>query len=228
MSPNKQTAATGEASQRPAPPGDAVRAFQGLGWRPESAAIVPGYPGDNLAFSNDALSAWTPGHCQFSDCGRASPATRWEPSADEDVFASRSVTYEDPVATEEVENRAANNAEDSYRQSPQVTERVQEDVKNFFDEASQIRDSEKDPDGKVEELLDVAPFYLPENTARKLVFLEDSEVEDVERYVGENLQSLYDSAPVADNDIQNIPASVVKLSEGAESSLGCRRKGRFG
>ena len=215
MSPNKQTAATGKQASdlhRPATRFERFRGWVGGLNRPRLYLVILAVTWLSLtmliSLDSRALSVFGlwPNQSGY-EVGTV---------ADEDIFASRSVTYEDPIATQEVENRAANNAEDSYRQSPQVTEQVQEEVKNFFDEASRIRDSEKDPDEKVEELLDVAPFYLPENTARKLVFLEDSEVEDVERYVGENLQSLYDSAPVADNDIQNIPASVINLTEGRD------------
>ena len=215
MSPNKKTAATGKQASdlhRPATRSERFRGWIGGLNRPRLyvAILAVTWLSLTMLISLDSRT--------LSVFGFWPNQSGYEVGtvADEDVFASRSVTYEDPVATEEVENQAANSAENVYRQSPQVTEQAQEEAKNFFDKARQIRNSGSSPEEKVEELTNIAPFYLPENTARKLVFLEDGEVDNVEEYVGENLQSLYDSAPVADNDIQNIPASVIKLSEGRD------------
>lgn len=136
--------------------------------------------------------------------------------AEEDVFASRNVTYEDPVATEEAQNRAANATVDVYRQSPEVVDQTLGEADNFFSEVRDIRNSDRSTEAKIDALMNVTPFYLPENTARKLIFLDNNEVDDVEQYAKENLRGLYDSAPIADNDLQNAPASVINLSQGRD------------
>ncbi|MGB3683189.1 MAG: HDIG domain-containing metalloprotein [Rubrobacteraceae bacterium] len=132
--------------------------------------------------------------------------------AESDVFARRSVTYDDPVAGEQARNEAANAIDPVYRQSPQVAEQTAEQVRSFFDEVRGIRDSDNPRDEKIERITNAAPFYIPENVARTLTFLEDGELDEAESYTLENLEELYSSAAVADNDVENLPSSALTVS----------------
>ncbi len=136
--------------------------------------------------------------------------------AQDDVFASRNVTYEDPAATEQARTQAAENVQEVYRQSGQVPEQVSEDVRSFFEEARGIRNSDASTEKKVARISNVIPFFLPDSLARQLVFLEDGEIDEVQRYTVENLNDLYESTSVSDNDIENIPASVITVAEGRD------------
>ena len=136
----------------------------------------------------------------------------------EDIFAPRSVTYEDPVATGEARREAADAVDEVYFEDERIPRQAREDLGAFFDEVDDIRASDAPAEEKVRRVIDAAPFYLPENSARTLVFLEDGEISNVEEYSGENLQSLYDSTPVSDDEVEDVPSSVVRLSE-ARSGL---------
>ncbi|CAN5553965.1 HDIG domain-containing protein [soil metagenome] len=143
--------------------------------------------------------------------------------ADSDVFARRSVTYEDPVATEQSRNEAADTVEPVYRQSPRVAEETIEQVETFFEDVRNIRSSDISRDEKISRITEAAPFYVPDNVARTLTFLEDGEVDDSERFTKENLEELYDSVAVADDGVENLPSSALtvpvardRLSEAAQ------------
>jgi putative nucleotidyltransferase with HDIG domain len=136
--------------------------------------------------------------------------------AQDDVFAQRNVTYEDPAATEQARTQATESVQEVYRQSSEVPDQVVEDARAFFEEARNIRDSDASTEEQIERISDATPFFLPDSLVRQLVFLEGSEIDEVERYTIENLRNLYDSASVADNDIENIPASVITVSEGRD------------
>ncbi|HZY66197.1 MAG TPA: HDIG domain-containing protein [Rubrobacteraceae bacterium] len=133
--------------------------------------------------------------------------------AQDDVFAPRNVTYEDPAATEQARTQAAESVPEVYRQSSEVPEQVVGDVRGYFAEVRDIRNSDASTEEKISNILDMTPFYLPDSLARQLVFLDSGEVDDAERYVVENLRELYDSASIADNDVENAPASVISLAE---------------
>ncbi|MGF1471849.1 MAG: HD family phosphohydrolase [Rubrobacteraceae bacterium] len=133
--------------------------------------------------------------------------------AQEDVFAPRNVTFEDPAATEEARNQAAEGVQEVYRQAPNVPEQIVGEVRDYFDAVREIRGSDRSTDGKVNAITDTSPFYLPDSLARKIVFLDAGEVNDVEQFVIEDLRELYDSTSVADNDIEELPASVITISE---------------
>ncbi len=143
--------------------------------------------------------------------------------ADSDVFARRSVTYEDPVATEQSRNEAADTVEPVYRQSPRVAEETIEQVETFFEDVRNIRSSDISRDEKISRITEAAPFYVPDNVARTLTFLEDGDVDDSERFTKENLEELYDSVAVADDGVENLPSSALtvpvardRLSEAAQ------------
>lgn len=135
---------------------------------------------------------------------------------EEDVYASRSITYEDPVATQRQREQAANQAPQSYRQSDEVTQSVLEDASSFFGEVREIRSSDAAVEQKQSRIESAAPFYLPESTLRSLVFVDDGQLDQVEQYTTENLEELYDSAAVADDDLQDTPSAVISLSEGRD------------
>lgn len=143
----------------------------------------------------------------------SSPAYEVGTVAENDVFARRSVTYEDPIATEQARNEAADTVDDVYRQSPQVATQATEQLRNFFDEVRQIRDSGASRDEKVSRIVETAPFYLPDDVARTLVFMEDGELDDAARYAVENLQELYDSTAVADDGVETLPGSAITVTE---------------
>lgn len=148
--------------------------------------------------------------------------------AQDDVFAPRNITYEDPVATKQTRRQAAESVQEIYQQSSEVPEQVIGDVRGFFAEVRDIRSSGATTEEKVGEILNVAPFYLPDNLARRLVFFESGEIDDVERYTVENLRELYDSASIADSDIENIPASVITVSEARDRLTEAARRDASG
>lgn len=134
--------------------------------------------------------------------------------SERDEYASRGVTYQDPVATEEARNQAANDVPETYQRSEEVPNQVGTNVHDFFERVSEIRDSSGSDGEKVSRVSDTSLFYLPENEARALIFMDDGDFSDVERYTSENLEELYNATAVADDSAEEIPASqVVRISE---------------
>jgi putative nucleotidyltransferase with HDIG domain len=136
--------------------------------------------------------------------------------AEEDVYASRSITYEDPVATQRQREQAANQAPSSYRQSDGVTQSTLDDASAFFGDVRGIRSSGAGVEEKQSRIESASSFYLPESTLRSLVFVDNGQLDQAEQYTIENLEELYDSAAVADNDLQDAPSAVISLSEGRD------------
>jgi len=136
--------------------------------------------------------------------------------AEEDVFAPRNITYQDPVATQRERDQAAEQAQESYSQSQGVTRSVLEEVPAFFGEVREIRSSEASVEEKQSRIESAAPFYLPESTLRSLVFVDSSQLDQVEQYTTENLEELYDYAAIADDGLEDTPAAVITLSEGRD------------
>ena len=136
--------------------------------------------------------------------------------ARDDVFAQRGVSYVDPVATESAREEARDDAPTAYRQDAEIPVRQVESARSFFDEVRRIRDSGDAPEEKVSRVMGVAPFALPENVARSLVFLQDGRVDEAERYTVENLEELYETTAVGDDGIEEVPSGFVPLSEGRE------------
>jgi putative nucleotidyltransferase with HDIG domain len=130
-----------------------------------------------------------------------------------DIYASRSVTYTDPVATETARTQAAEEAPVTYRLNDRVQKDVTQSVNGFFEEVRKIRDSEASRQEKVSRVAEAAPFYLPENTARSLVSIEGGELDRVENYAVENFKALYSSTAIAGNGVDDSPASVISFSE---------------
>jgi putative nucleotidyltransferase with HDIG domain len=130
-----------------------------------------------------------------------------------DVYATRNLTYEDSVATEDARREAEDEAAEVYQEDPEVPDEIESDAREFFAGVREVRASDGPADQKVEEVTAMAPFYLPDDTARTLVFLEDEELDDVELFVVENLRDLYASTAVADDDVERIPAAVATVSE---------------
>lgn len=133
--------------------------------------------------------------------------------ADTDVYAPRSVTYNDPVATEDARQEAADGADEVYRESDKVPDQVARDVAEFFDKVRQVRDSDLSAERQAERISDASTSYLPQTSARTLVFLSNGELDDTERFVTENIAEVYASAAVADDLVEEIPDSVVRISE---------------
>lgn len=134
--------------------------------------------------------------------------------AEEDVYAPRSVSYEDPVATEAARSEAASQVPPIYVQDDSVPGEVTDRVRAFFAQIQEIRQSGAPPEEQVSRVLGVAPFYLPEDVARALIFLEDGELREAEEYVIENLEELYGATAIADDAVSESPATVISLSEG--------------
>lgn len=130
-----------------------------------------------------------------------------------DVYATRNLTYEDPVATEDARREAEDEAPEVYQEDPEVPDEIEADVRAFFANVREVRSSDGPADQKVEEVTAMAPFYLPDDTARTLIFLDDEELDDVELFVVENQRDLYASTAVADDDVERIPAAVATVSE---------------
>ncbi|MDN5697776.1 MAG: hypothetical protein L0G70_07350, partial [Rubrobacter sp.] len=146
----------------------------------------------------------------------------------EDVYAPRNVTYEDELATQQARQQAADQAQESYRQSDEVSERVLQEIPSFFGEVREIRNSDASVEEKQSRIESDAPFYLPENTLRSLVFIDGGQLDDVEQYTTENLAELYDSAAVADDDLEDTPAAVITLSEGRDRISDAARRDASG
>jgi putative nucleotidyltransferase with HDIG domain len=134
--------------------------------------------------------------------------------AREDVYSPRGVTYQDTLATQEARQTAADNAPEVYRENERVPEQAISNVRSFFEEVRRIRDSGVSREEKVSRVAEAAPFDLSRETARDLVFLDDEQVNDVERYTAENLRELYATTSVADDSVDQVPASILRLSEG--------------
>lgn len=132
--------------------------------------------------------------------------------AQKDIYAQRNATYEDPVATQEARRQAEDNVPSVYRQDPKVDNQVQSNVRNFFNKVHKIRSSNSSSGKKISQVMNASPFYLPPDSARSLVFMKKDDVNNVERYVIENLKELYKSTAVADNNIPETPAAVITLS----------------
>jgi len=133
--------------------------------------------------------------------------------AREDVYAPRSVTYIDPAATERAREEAASQVRPVYRQSEKVPERVISEVRSFFERVREIRRSDAPVEERMQRLSDAAPFYLPDEAVRTLIFMSPGEIDDTERFVVENLRELYGSTAVADDDVEDLPVSVIRISE---------------
>ena len=147
--------------------------------------------------------------------GYGEPETGYEVGAvsGEDIFAPRSVTYEDPVATGEARREAADAANEVYVEDERVPDKTRQELSAFFDRVQEIRSSDAPTEEKIGNVVDAAPFYVPENAGRALIFLDDDEVSDVEEYAHENLTDLYESSPISDDEVEDVPSSVVTLSE---------------
>lgn len=143
----------------------------------------------------------------------SSPAYEVGTVADSDVYARRNITYDDPVAGVQARNEAADAIDPVYRQSPQVAEQTTEQVRDFFDEVRNIRDSDSSRDEKIKRIIGASPFYISDSAARTLTFLSDGEVDDAERFTVENLEEVYSTAAVADNDVENLSSSALTVSE---------------
>ncbi len=158
----------------------------------------------------------------------SSPAYEVGTVADSDVFARRSVTYDDPVATEQARQEAADVVAPVYRQSPRVAEQTKDQVNSFFAEVRDIRNSDASTDEKINRITQAAPFYLPDRVARTLTFLEDGEVDAAERYTVENLKELYDSTAVADDSVDNLPDSALTVSTARDRLTGAAQRDASG
>ncbi|MGI8649202.1 MAG: HD family phosphohydrolase [Rubrobacter sp.] len=131
-----------------------------------------------------------------------------------DEFASRAVSYEDPMATGLARNEASNAVDEVYREDDEIPSQVADDATAFFGRVADIRQSELSEGDKASQVLDTAPFYMTDTTARSLVFLGEEDFNDVERYTEENLAELYESVSVAEDGVEEIPASgVIRISE---------------
>lgn len=131
-----------------------------------------------------------------------------------DEFATRAVTYEDPVATQQARNEAANSVEEVYHRDDDVPDEVARNADSFFGRVGDVRETDLPEGDKASEVLDNSPFYMTDATARSLVFLGEEDFADVRRYTGENLTELYESAAVAEDGVSEIPASdVIRISE---------------
>lgn len=157
-----------------------------------------------------------------------SPAYEVGTVANNDVFARRSVTYEDPLATEQAQNEAADTVDPVYRQSPEVADQTVEQAQSFFGEVRDIRSSGATRDEKISRIVEAAPFYVPDNVARNLTFLNQEDFDDAERFTTENLQELYGSMSVADDGVNNLPDSAITVSAARDQLSGAAQRDASG
>lgn len=131
-----------------------------------------------------------------------------------DEFATRAVTYEDPVATAQARDQAANEMQEIYQSSEAVPGDVNRNVTRFFERATEIRSSDLTEGEQTSRMSEISPFTLSNDSARALVFASREDFDDVKRYTEENLQELYTTTSVADDGVAEIPAtSVIRVSE---------------
>jgi putative nucleotidyltransferase with HDIG domain len=135
--------------------------------------------------------------------------------SEEDIFAPRSVTYEDPIATKQAQLEAADTVDEIYFEDGEIPKKVQSDLEAFSNKIDQIRNSDAPAEKKVDREIDATPFYVPQNAARNLVFLDDDEVAQVEKYARENLKDLYEATPVSDDNV-DAPSSVMRITAARE------------
>lgn len=133
--------------------------------------------------------------------------------AKSDVYAQRSVTYEDPVRTEAARQQAAASVQPVYRLDDKVPSEVEAKARGFFEQVGEIRSSHVSEDRKVSKVLDAAPFYLPRSAARSLVSVSGSDLRRVERDTLQNLSDLYRATAVAGSNLQETSPSVITLSD---------------
>ncbi len=136
-----------------------------------------------------------------------------------DIYAPSTVTYVDPLATEQARQQAADAAPEAYRQDAKVPNQVSKDVKSYFDTVGKIRSSSSSRDQKVTKIANSAPFYLPDSDARTLATLDKNEVDKAKSYVLENLNELYKSTDVADNDVGSTAGAATTTISEARSRL---------
>jgi cyclic-di-AMP phosphodiesterase PgpH len=144
---------------------------------------------------------------------RAEPGYQAGDVATRDEFATRAVSYENPAATEEARNQAASAVSEIYQQSDAVPRQVQGNVTEFFERVRELRQSDRPEDEKVARVSDTSPFYITDDVARALIFISAEDLDDVERYVTENLEALYTSAIVAEDSVEEVPPSAIRLTE---------------
>ncbi len=85
------------------------------------------------------------------------------------VFAPRSITFEDEAKTEEMRNLAAAQIKKQYIKDPQVSLDVQREVSTLVDEIGKIQsDSELDESERVKRIKDAVPFTLSAGTLKQL------------------------------------------------------------
>ncbi|CAN5561228.1 MAG: HD family phosphohydrolase [Rubrobacteraceae bacterium] len=144
---------------------------------------------------------------------RAEPGYQAGDIASRDEFASRAVSYENPAATEEARNQASGAVAEIYQQSDTVPQQVEDGVWEFFDRVRDLRQSDTPEDEKVARVSDTSPFFISDDVARALIFIPADDLDDVERYVSENLEELYTAAIVAEDSVMDIPPSAIRLTE---------------
>ncbi|MGI9050654.1 MAG: HD family phosphohydrolase [Rubrobacteraceae bacterium] len=136
-----------------------------------------------------------------------------------DIYAPSTVTYVDPLVTEQARQQAADAAPEAYRQDAKVPNQVSKDVKSYFDTVGKIRSSSSSRDQKVAKIANSAPFYLPDSDARTLATLDKNEVDKAKSYVLENLNELYKSTDVADSDVGSTAGAATTTISEARSRL---------
>lgn len=148
-----------------------------------------------------------------------------------DVYAQRSVTYEDPVRTEAARQQAASSVQPVYRLDRRVPSEVEAKVRGFFDRVGQIRSSHRPTESRVSEVVGAAPFHLPRDVAASLLSMSGDDFRSVEEGTLRNLSALYRSTAVAGGSLQQGHPSVITLSEArlrlAQASGGSGEVGRI-
>jgi hypothetical protein len=86
-----------------------------------------------------------------------------------DVYAPRSVIFEDKAKTEEARELAASQVPKKYITDPRVSVDVQQNISALVDAIAKIQsDQELDESQKIERLQEVIPFYVSDDTLKAL------------------------------------------------------------
>lgn len=86
-----------------------------------------------------------------------------------DVFAPRSIIFEDKIKTEEARNLAAAQIDKQYITDPRVSVDVQQNISGLVDEIGNIQSNQElDEAAKINQLRETIPFELPADTIKQL------------------------------------------------------------
>lgn len=133
-----------------------------------------------------------------------------------DVFAPRSIVFENKAKTREAQEQAKDAIANQYRVDPQVSVAVREDISSFLAAIGKIQnDQNLSPEEKIDRLREVIDFPLPENVLQDLAKNAPQTLQQVES----GINSLVDQAMEQGITFEN-QDQVVEMMVGQARHLG--------